>query len=688
MKVKSLFVSPLEIQVGTGVVSYGLMQLLKQKYKRVAFFVPIATQIPYNDVDLILNSFKLNMKKSDAIGISTNDAKKYISDNKTDKLYEYLLKKYEKLKAKYDFVLIQGASRSGLSVSIDFDINLELAKNFNTSVVGVLNGKDKSITQIKEDISIEENNIKKANCSHFATFINRVEIDDLKELKNIKTKYQLHFIPEQEMLSHITVNDIKDTLDAEIILGKNRDLNKTINNIKIAAMNFDNYVKYIEPQDLIIVPADRSDIIIGSMAALHSKSVPNISCILLTGDLEISKIIKELLNGFNERIPILKVKNSTFEIAKTVLDIKPKIKYNNKVKTSLIAGIFNKYIETKQIENRLLIDNNHIVTPIMFEYNLLQKAVQNKKTIVLPEAYDDRILKASEVLLNSGVVDIVLLGDFDDILHKANIIGVNISKATIIDNTNSKYLKEFSKVLYELRKHKGLTKEKSMEILKTDANYFATMMVHLNYADGMVSGSVSTTANTVRPALQIIKTKPNISIVSSIFFMCLETKVLVYGDCAINPEPNAQELASIAISSATTSKTFGIEPKIAMLSYSTGQSGTGDEVEKVKEATKLVKKNSNYLVEGPIQYDAAIEKSVAKSKLPNSKVAGDANILIFPDLNTGNNTYKAVQRSSGAVAIGPILQGLNKPINDLSRGCTVKDIINTIAITAIQAQNN
>ena len=687
MKVKSLFISPLELQVGTAVVSYGLMQILKQKYKRVAFFIPIAAQIPHNDAELILNRFKLDMKMSEAVGISVNNAKKYISNNETSRLYELLVKKYEKLKSKYDFVLVQGASRNSLSVSIDFDINLELAKNFNTSVVGVLNGKDKNLDQIKEDILIEENNIEKANCTHFATFVNRVDKEYLKNLKNLKAKYQLHIIPEQEMLSHITVNDIKDDLDAQIILGKNRDLNKTINGIKVAAMNFDNYIKFIEPRDLIIVPADRSDIIIGSMAALHSKSVPNVSCILLTGDIKISKVIKALLNGFNEQIPILKVKNTTFEIAKNVLDIKPKIKYTNKVKTSLIAGIFNKYINTKQIENSLLIDNNHIITPIMFEYNLLQRAAQDKKTIVLPEAYDDRILKASEVLLNSNIVDIVLLGNADDIEHKANIIGVNISKATIIDNTDSKYIKEFSNVLYNLRKHKGLTKEKSTEILKTDTNYFATMMVHLNYADGMVSGSVSTTANTVRPALQIIKTKPNTSIVSSVFFMCLETKVLVYGDCAINPEPNAQELADIAISSATTSKIFGIDPKIAMLSYSTGQSGTGEEVEKVKEATRLVKKNSNYLVEGPIQYDAAIEKSVAKTKLPNSKVAGVANVLIFPNLNTGNNTYKAVQRSSGAIAIGPILQGLNKPINDLSRGCLVSDIINTIAITAIQAQN-
>lgn len=368
-------------------------------------------------------------------------------------------------------------------------------------------------------------------------------------------------------------------------------------------------------------------------------------------------------------------------------DIKAIIRADNTNKTSLIKGIFNSSCDIEQIEQHLQIDSNNIITPIMFEHNLLKRASSNKRIIVLPEAKDERILKASEILLNSDIVDIILLGDEEEILHKANLLGVNIKKAKIINPHNSLYIPRLSEEFYEMRKHKGMTIEEAQTTMQTNNNYFATMMVQLNLAHGMVSGSISTTANTVRPALQIIKTKPDTNIVSSVFFMCLDTKVLVYGDCAINPEPNAEELADIAKSSAKTALSFGIEPKVAMLSYSTGQSGSGQDVEKVKEATKILQKESNFLVEGPIQYDAAIEKSVAQAKLPNSKVAGDANVLIFPDLNTGNNTYKAVQRSSGAVAIGPILQGLNKPINDLSRGCLVSDIVNTIAITAIQAQD-
>jgi phosphate acetyltransferase len=425
---------------------------------------------------------------------------------------------------------------------------------------------------------------------------------------------------------------------------------------------------------------------VGSIAAVHSKTIPSISCILLTGEMKLKKPIKQLLKGFNEQIAILKVKENTFEVAKKVSTIKAIIKADNKRKTSLIEGLFNSSVNIDAIEKHLLIETNHITTPLMFEYTILKRAREDKKTIVLPEASDERILKATQILLNSDIVNIVLLGDNQEINHKANLLGLDIQKATIIDPKTSNHLEFLTQEFYSIRKAKGLTKEQAKEILQTTPNYFATMMVKESLADGMVSGSISTTADTVRPALQIIKTKPDIKIVSSVFFMCLKTKVLIYGDCAINLDPTAEQLADIAKSSATTAKAFGIEPKIAMLSYSTGQSGTGDDVEKVKEATKILQKETNLLVEGPIQYDAAIEKSVAKQKLPNSKVAGDANVLIFPDLNTGNNTYKAVQRSSGAVAIGPILQGLNKPINDLSRGCLVEDIVNTIAITAIQAQ--
>jgi len=688
LKLQSLYVSQLEFESGAVIVSYGLMAMLKRKYKKVAFFRPIVSFIPNNDIELIVNNFKLDIDIEDCIGTTSDKAKKLISNNQQNKLYEELIEKYEALKEKYDFVLIQGVSKESLDIDVDFDINRELAKNFDTPIIGVLNGKDKTKEEILEDIAIEANSIHSNGVNHFATFVNRVEEKHIKEIEQTKTPYLLYCIKEVAALSNITIADIQNSLDAKVIIGDKEDLHKTINNIKVGAMNFENYLDYIDDKDLIIVPADRSDIIVGSIAAIHSKTVPNISCILLTGNIKLKKSIKELLKGFNEQIPILKVKASTFEIAKRVSNVKAILRAGNKTKTSLIEGIFNSSVDLKKIEEQLQIDSPHIITPVMFEYSLLKRARENKQTIVLPEAKDERILKASEILLNADVVDIVLLGEEQDLIRRANLLGIDISKATIIEPALCSYINEMAEAFFEIRKHKGITKEQALELLQTNNNYFATMMVHMGYAGGMVSGSISTTADTVRPALQIIKTTKDTPIVSSVFFMCLDTKVLVYGDCAINLDPSAQELAVIAKSSVKTAKAFGIDPKVAMLSYSTGQSGSGADVEKVKEATKILQEDKSLLVEGPIQYDAAIEKSVAASKLPNSKVAGVANVLIFPDLNTGNNTYKAVQRSSGAVAIGPVLQGLNKPINDLSRGCLVSDIVNTIAITAIQAADS
>jgi len=339
-----------------------------------------------------------------------------------------------------------------------------------------------------------------------------------------------------------------------------------------------------------------------------------------------------------------------------------------------------------KLKNKLNANYDNIMTPFMFEHYIFQKAKENMKNIVLPESKDERILQASCFLQNKEIVNITLLGNKDEIINKSKSLGLDASNINIVNPQTSKLKKDMIKELYQIRKHKGITKEQAIDLLE-DMTYFATMMVHMGYADGMVSGAIHTTANTIRPALQIIKCEENIDIVSSVFFMCMDTKVLLFGDCAINQNPNAQELAQIAISSAKLSRQFSIEPKIAMMSYSSGGSGAGKDVEKVQEATKIVQQQKDILVEGPLQYDSAIDKKVGQLKMPNSKVAGVANILIFPDLNTGNNTYKAVQRSSNAIAIGPVLQGLKKPINDLSRGCNIKDIINTVIITAIQAQD-
>jgi phosphate acetyltransferase len=309
---------------------------------------------------------------------------------------------------------------------------------------------------------------------------------------------------------------------------------------------------------------------------------------------------------------------------------------------------------------------------------------------VLPEGEEERILRAAEILLRRGVVDISLLGDEKEIRKRIVRLGLQMEEVNIIDLQRNAWFDDFVQTYFDLRKHKGITMEIARDTM-SDVSFFGTMMVYKGHADGMVSGSVHTTGDTIRPAFEIIKTEPGVSIVSSVFFMCLQDKVLVYGDCAVNPDPDAKQLAEIAISSAQTAKTFGIEPRVAMLSYSTGESGRGADVDKVREATRiaktmLAKLNLDLKLEGPMQYDAAVDPEVARTKMPQSEVAGKATVFIFPDLNTGNNTYKAVQRSAKAVAVGPVLQGLKRPVNDLSRGCTVADIVNTIAITAIQAQ--
>ncbi|MBO4684416.1 MAG: phosphate acetyltransferase, partial [Desulfovibrio sp.] len=298
---------------------------------------------------------------------------------------------------------------------------------------------------------------------------------------------------------------------------------------------------------------------------------------------------------------------------------------------------------------------------------------------------EPRILKAADILLRREAADLVLLGDVEKIEAKARDLGADISKATVIDPVKSPDFEDYANTYYEARKHKGMTPERARDAM-ADATYYGTMMVKKGAADGMVSGAVNTTAHTIRPAFEFIKTRPGYSVVSSVFLMCLKDRVLAFGDCAVNPNPTAEQLAEIAITSAATAKVFGIEPRVAMLSYSTGKSGKGPDVDVVKEAVRIAQEKAPELaLEGPLQYDAAIDPTVAQTKLPDSKVAGRATVFIFPDLNTGNNTYKAVQRAAGAIAIGPVLQGLRKPVNDLSRGCLVPDIVNTVIITAIQA---
>ena len=348
-------------------------------------------------------------------------------------------------------------------------------------------------------------------------------------------------------------------------------------------------------------------------------------------------------------------------------------------------GHFEACVDTRELEARIVNLCSTKITPKMFEYNLLERAAARKMRIVLPEGAEERILRATDILQRRNVADVTIMGNVAGVTAKIASLGLDLDVPIIQPDLSPKF-DDYVQTYFELRKQKGISLEQARDTMN-DPTYFGTMMVYKGDADGMVSGSINTTAHTIRPAFEFIKTKPGISVVSSIFLMCLKDRVLVFGDCAVNPNPTAEELAHIAISSAHTASIFGITPRVAMLSYSTGASGKGADVEKVKEATRIAKELAPDLpLEGPLQYDAAIDPEVAKTKLPDSDVAGRATVFIFPDLNTGNNTYKAVQRAAGAVAIGPVLQGLNKPVNDLSRGCTVADIVNTVAITAVQAQ--
>jgi len=690
MKIKSLFISAKEFNAGTLFVSMGMMEILKQNLPRVAFFRPIVFKkdVQDSDITLILERYKLDMQYKDAYGVDVEYAEDMIATNKTNELITEIMTKFKKLEKEYDFVLCEGIRLSFLNTNINFDINIKLAQNFGASYINIINAKDQNVRQVYENILIDKEDIKEQGCHHFATFINRVnkEKQTALEARMQGASEAIFYLKEVEELSLVTIEDVMESLNATPVILSEHDHTRTVRKIKVAALNLDNFLEKIENSDLVVVPADRSEIILGLYAALHSNSYPNVAAIVFPFSMRAHPNIQKLLDGLESfTLPILSVEYDTYETARKLMHIHGRIRLNSTRKLALASGLFKESVDIQYIKTKIQTAQSEIITPLMFQYKLFDMARANKKTIVLPEGSDERILRAAEIILHRKVANIIILGCADETKENYLRLGLDLSNAEILDYLESPLMQKFVEEFYKLRKAKGLSMSAAKDAM-IHANYFATMMVYLGYADGMVSGAMHSTADTIRPALQIIKTKSGFNVVSSVFFMCLKTKVLVYGDCALNQDPDAETLAQIAIASAQSAKMFGINPKVAMLSYSTGESGSGGDVDKVRTATKIVKQQrEDILVEGPIQYDAAIDSSVAKIKLPNSKVAGEATVFIFPDLNTGNNTYKAVQRSSGAIAIGPVLQGLNKPVNDLSRGCLVDDIVNTVAITAIQA---
>ena len=693
MNHKSIYIASVEPKAGSLIIAIGIMEMLKGKYEKVAFFRPVIpdnTEVE-NDINFMIKHFELDMKYEDCCGFTVSEYIDAYSTDEEAKLHEALIQKMNKLYESYDFVLVEGYPRNIFGSIFDFDINLEIAKNLNTVFIPILNGLGKSSNKIINEIQITSEMVRDDGCILLAIFINRCNPNIVENLKtrissnNIED--QIYILPEIKELNTPTVEQVTKSLNAEILLGNDSSLQHLVYGNKIAAMGVENYLMHIENGDIVIVPGDRIDILLVSLVSFYAKNHTNIVAIILSGGIKLSKPIMKLLQDFSEVvIPIFTVNYDSYDTAIALNNISAEITPKNTRKISLAKGAFNSVINKEKLSERFRSTSNTILTPIMFQYRLFEQAISKKQTIVLPESDDERILRATEILTYRDVVDIILLGNPKTIEKKYMQMNLNIDKVKIIDPEDEVLREKFSQTFYEMRKKKGVLIDMARDAM-THVNNFATMMIHEGMADGMVSGATHTTADTIRPALQIIKTKDDVSIVSSIFFMCLDTKVLVYGDCAVNMDPTAEELAQIAVSSADTAKAFGIEPIVALLSYSTGSSGKGAEVEKVRNATKIAQAmRPEYIIEGPMQYDAAIDKKVASKKLPNSRVAGRATVFVFPDLNTGNNTYKAVQRSTNALAIGPVLQGLRLPINDLSRGCLVDDIVNTVVITAIQAQ--
>ena len=694
---KALYVATAEANSGKSIVSLGVMQALKGRVGRVAYFRPIISDqedgILDNHIDTMLSHFNLEMTYKDAYAYEKRELVKLWNQGAVSTVIDTIIEKFKDLEERYDFVLVEGSDFSDDSSFIEMDLNVLIAKNLGIPVVIVGSGKGKTLESYCSSIHLTFDAFEEKEVEVLGVVANKVREENIDRVieslsSELPEDVLISVIPRIANLGNPTMQEVADELDAKILFGE-EFLNNQTGGFSVGAMQLRNFLNHINDDTLVITPGDRADIILGTIQANLSNNYPRVSGIVLTGGIVPEETVMRLIEGTTGVLPILSVERGTFSATNKIGGIKSKIYADNTEKILTSIRTFERYVDIDVFVEKFTAFKSDNMTPSMFQYNLLERAKKSRKHIVLPEGNDARILQAAARLAALDIVDITILGDEEIILGLIRDLGLNIdlTKINILNPTSAPQFDEYVQTFYELRKHKNVNIHMAADVM-SDVSYFGTMMVYKGDADGMVSGAAHTTQHTIRPALQFVKTRPGVSVVSSVFFMCLEDRVSVFGDCAINPNPTAEQLAEIAISSADSSLAFGIEPKVAMLSYSSGSSGKGEEVDKVRKATEIVKELRPELkIEGPIQYDAAVDVNIGKSKMPDSEVAGQASVLIFPDLNTGNNTYKAVQRETGALAIGPMLQGLNAPVNDLSRGCTVEDIFNTVIITAIQAQD-
>jgi phosphate acetyltransferase len=681
----AIYIASPEGDTGKSTIALGILHRLAATVAKVGVFRPITRLGEDRDyiLELLLPHTTAGLPYDECVGVGYQQL-----HEDPDAALADIVDRYHHVADQCDAVLIVGSDYTDVATPSELSMNARIAANLGAPVVLAVKAKDRTPDQVAQVVGVCLDEIAAQHAHTAAVVANRCDPSQLGAVADALKRFepQTYVLPEEPLLVAPSVAELGKAVEGTLLRGDPALLAREAMDVLVAGMTAEHVVERLTEGVAVVTPGDRSDVVLAVLSAHAAEGFPSLSCVILNGGLELHPSIESLVSGLGLRVPIITTRFGTFETASRVASARGRVTASSQRKIDTAIALMDDHVDIADLLARLAITIPSVVTPQMFTYQLLDRARSDRKRIVLPEGEDDRILKAAGRLLQRGVADLTILGEEPQVRARAAELGVDLSAAAVLNPRTSELCDKFAEQYAELRKHKGITVEQAREIIH-DVSYFGTMLVHNDMVDGMVSGATHTTAHTVRPAFEIIKTLPDVSTVSSIFLMCLSDRVLAYGDCAIVPDPTSEQLADIAISSARTAAQFGIDPRVAMLSYSTGTSGTGADVDKVRTATELVRKRKpDLLVEGPIQYDAAVDPTVAKAKMPDSKVAGRATVLIFPDLNTGNNTYKAVQRSAGAIAIGPVLQGLNKPVNDLSRGALVEDIVNTVAITAIQAQ--
>jgi len=725
---RSIYITSAEGNTGKSTIALGVLDTLLHSIERVGVFRPIARSKHKPDyvLELLLNHLQARKPVGDhpvaqpalsydeCVGVTYDDV-----HTDPDAALSRIVARYKAVEAQCDAVVVIGSDFTDVGSPTELAYNARIAANLGVPVLLVLAGRvaygqgeglgqsdqlgqsdPRSSEDIRQltDVALAE--LQSEHVSLLGVVVNRAEPENLNGLiaavregvDNMPVESDaghavvpVWAIPEDAFLVAPSMKTILEATHGTLVQGDPELLSREALSVVVAAMSMVNVLPHLTEGAVVVIPSDRPEVLLAALMANSSATFPSLAGVVLVGGFDLPESIAQLMKGLAPSVPIIRTDLASYEAALRITHTRGRLAADSQRKHDTALALFEQHVDGAALLDRLKVSRADVITPLMFEYTLIERARQNRMRIVLPEGDDDRVLRAAATLLARDVADLIILGEEFEVRSRAIGLGLDIARATVVSPFDDVLRMRFAEEYARLRAHKGVTIDQARDVV-TDVSYFGTMMVQLGLADGMVSGASHTTAHTIRPSFEIIKTRPGVSVVSSVFLMALADRVLVYGDCAVNPDPTAAQLADIAISASETAIEFGIEPRIAMLSYSTGVSGNGADVEKVREATALVReRRPDLAVEGPIQYDAAADAAVAAAKMPDSAVAGKANVFIFPDLNTGNNTYKAVQRSAGAVAIGPVLQGLRKPINDLSRGALVQDIVNTVAITAIQA---